>query len=591
MRKLPSLTALRAFEAAARHLSFKAAGYELNLTPTAISHQIRLLEEFCEHPLFCRRPRPLSLTSAGARLFPVIKNGLDAFATALTEMKEVPANASGAAQQGTLAPRTASPIQSGTCSIAVLPLANLSGDANQEFFSDGMTDEITSALAKVRDLRVVGRSSAFQFKGQNKDLRAIGKALSTRYLIDGSVRKAGDRVRIASQLVEAENGVQLWSETYDRQLTDIFAIQEDIAQAIAVALRVPLGLRQGEGLVRNRTNDAASYDDYLRAKALFRARGLDRLTEAAKLLEQVVARNPDFAPGWALMAQVYDKIPTYDPALNSGSVNEGRRVVDASLPRAEAAARRAIELDADLADGYVSLGLVQRDRWRLLPVEDLFKQALALDPNNPEVLHFYGEMLAEVGRLKEALAMLQHLRALEPFVPVFNLSTALVLAETGQNDAAIAMLRAMPPDDVNRAFFLPAIYAAAGRYSEAADALLSAPSGLSPREMEEEAARLLRTAPVAAGSRQTLPRLGGLGYVYLYVGAPDRVLESYEARVEVGYSIPADTGLLWLPSYAPVRQTERFKAFVRAAGIVEYWRAKGWPDLCRPAGADDFVCD
>jgi TolB-like protein len=158
-------------------------------------------------------------------------------------------------------------------SIAVLPLANLSGDTAQEFFSDGMTDEITSALAKVRDLRVVGRSSAFQFKGQNKDLRAIGHALSARYLIDGSVRKAGDRVRISAQLVEADNGVQLWSENYDRQLTDIFATQEDIAQAIAGALRVPLGLKLGVSLVPSRTANLESYQDYLRARALVRARG------------------------------------------------------------------------------------------------------------------------------------------------------------------------------------------------------------------------------------------------------------------------------------------------------------------------------
>src|SRR5262245_35221745 len=199
--------------------------------------------------------------------------------------------------------KSASQVNAGAgVSIAVLPLANLSGDTAQEFFSDGMTDEITSALAKVRDLRVVGRSSAFQFKGQGRDLRAIGQALAARYLIDGSVRREGDRVRITAQLIRADNGLNVWTESYDRQLTGVFAIQEEIAQAIAGALRVPLGLQQGERLVANRTEDTASYQDYLRAKALVRSRGLQPLTDATVLLEQVVARDPNYAPAWSLLA-------------------------------------------------------------------------------------------------------------------------------------------------------------------------------------------------------------------------------------------------------------------------------------------------
>ena len=144
-------------------------------------------------------------------------------------------------------------------SIAVLPFANMSGDSSQEFFSDGITEEITAALAKVQGLTVLGRTSAFQFKGQNQDLRNIGQTLGASHLIEGSVRKAGDRVRITAQLIRADNGSHLWTENYDRNLTDIFAVQEEIAQAIAASLQVPLGLKQGEHLVPNRTNDLDSY--------------------------------------------------------------------------------------------------------------------------------------------------------------------------------------------------------------------------------------------------------------------------------------------------------------------------------------------
>ena len=168
---------------------------------------------------------------------------------------------------------TAGATNTGAISIAVLPFANMSGDAGQEFFSDGMTEEINAALAKVPNLHVVARTSAFEFKGQNRNVRAVGESLGATHLIEGSVRKAGDRVRITAQLVRADNGLQLWSESYDRELKDIFATQEDIAQAIAGALRVPLGLQQGDTLVRNRTDDLESYQQYLHARALVRARG------------------------------------------------------------------------------------------------------------------------------------------------------------------------------------------------------------------------------------------------------------------------------------------------------------------------------
>ncbi len=140
----------------------------------------------------------------------------------------------------------------------MLPFLNLSGDADQEFFSDGMTEEITSALAMVPDLKVVARTSAFQFKGEKSDMRAVGKALNATHLIEGSVRKDGNRVRITAQLIEVGKGTHLWSENYDRQLSDIFATQEEIARTVVGSLMAPLGLAPGERLVSNRTIDPES---------------------------------------------------------------------------------------------------------------------------------------------------------------------------------------------------------------------------------------------------------------------------------------------------------------------------------------------
>ena len=475
-------------------------------------------------------------------------------------------------------------------SLAVLPFLDLSPAKDQEFFSDGMTEEITSALVKVPSLRVVGRTSAFQFKGANKDLRAIGQALSATHLIEGSVRKDGNQVRITAQLVKADDGTHLWTESYDRELKGIFAVQEDIAQAIAASLQVPLGLKKGEALVSNRIGDTASYQDYLRARALFRLRGSKSLTDAITLLEQVVARDPGYAPAWALLSLSYSLIPQYDLAWFSGDAAELRRVTDASLPRAEAAARRAIALDGTLADGYEALGLVRERRTRLLEAEDLYRKALTLDPNHPDTLHQYSQVLAEVGRFDEAMAMRQRLQSIEPLVPVFNVVTAVFLWLNGQNQDAIAISRSFPPDFVVGSELASMIYASVGRYRDAADAILQIPDESFSPGTRDMAVRLLRTAPAAAPGVNKLPRLGSLAFVFLQVGAPTRALENLEDNLDAGYATPSWSLVLWHSSYAQVRKTERFRSVVRRAGLIDYWRAKGWPPQCHPTTADDFEC-
>jgi TolB-like protein len=480
-----------------------------------------------------------------------------------------------------------SPVGEGV-SIAVLPFLNLSGDPGQEFFSDGMTEEITSALAKVKGLQVVGRTSAFEFKGQNKDLHAIGLALRAGHLLEGSVRKVGSRVRITAQLIRADNGTHIWTENYDRELADIFATQDDIARAITSALQVPLGLKTGETLVPSQAIAPESYQQYLVARAMYRAGGRAELTSAVGLLEQVVARDPGYAPAWALLAQIYYATPQGTSAYFRGTADEARLVVDAWLPKADMAARRAIQLDPTLADGYVGLGAVQVSRGIFLLGEASFSKALALDPSNPDGLGFYSNMLASVGRLKESLAMKLRLQALETLVPVFIDNTAVVLWLNGQNEAAIAMMKEIPS---GRGGNGPAqIYASLGRYNEAATALRESVSENVAPGMVEEAMRLLRIAPASAPSSQTLPFLGSLSWVYLYVGLPNRALEVRERDVETGRTPVLGQSFFWHPSYAMVRKTERFKAHVRKAGLVDYWRARGWPEFCHPVGADDFEC-
>jgi len=194
-------------------------------------------------------------------------------------------------------------------SIAVLPFVNMSSDSEQEYFSDGITEELLNTLAKVPGLMVPARTSVFSYKGQNKDVREIGDELGVGVIVEGSVRKAGDDLRITAQLIRVSDGFNLWSETYDRQLVNVFAIQEEIAFAIAEALKAPLGLEPG-GLVTSRTHNMAAYDLYLKGLGQLKQRG-PGLAIGVVTLRQALELDPDFGPAWAVLAITYQVLPTY----------------------------------------------------------------------------------------------------------------------------------------------------------------------------------------------------------------------------------------------------------------------------------------
>ena len=471
-------------------------------------------------------------------------------------------------------------------SIAVLPFGN-SGEASQDFFADGLTDEIAAALTGVRGLDVVARSSAFRFKAPNRDLRAIGQALNTAYLVQGTARPVGDRVRITAWLVRADDGRQLWSENYYAELPNIFDLEEDIAEKIAAALHVPTGLQNGEMLVRNRTQDMGAYQDYLRAKVVARARGQKPLADAAVLLERVVARDPFYAPAAALLGYDYALSPLFEPSLRSGMPEEERKVVDRLVPRAELLARWATEHDPNGADGFVALAYANMVQRKMLAAEIAFRQALQRDPNQSDGLHGYSQLLAAMGRIKESLAMREHLQAVEQSIVNYTADTAEIYWLDGDTDKAILMLQPFRP---GRTLELALIQASAGRYPEAAAAIREMPATNYPAGMTEAAAKILESAPGRTASPGTLPRLGNLSFAYMHVGAPERVLEFYEDEIRAGYFQPISTTWFWHPSYAAVRKTERFKKLMRDLGLVEYWRARGWPAQCHPVGADDFAC-
>jgi TolB-like protein/tetratricopeptide (TPR) repeat protein len=491
-------------------------------------------------------------------------------------------------QAGVEAAKAAAASPRSGISLAVLPFVNLSSDKEQEFFSDGVTEEITTALAKIPDLRVVARESAFQYKGEKNDMRTVGLALNATHLIGGSVRKSGDRVRITAQLVKADDGVSVWADSYDRELTDIFAIQEDIARAIATSLRMPLGLKQGENLVSSRPADQQTYELYLRGVNALRTRSRQELV----FLEQVVARDPNYAPGWAKLGEARLEMSIYYE--RGGEESKLGLLLDG----AETAAKKAIALAPAYAGGYGALAGLYRRRGNWTEAMDTAKQGLAHDPDEPELLFNYSLLLRALGYLKEALNVREQLALLEPLIPLYNRHRAELLLTNGMTDAGLSELQRLDRQrnaGAPAVLFLWAALAQQGRFAEAADALLrGGPSPLTEgpytQPLIDAAAQVLRAAANKSDPPAQLPAFDSeLNFVYAYTSMPERMLEWPESTMKEGDYRPIQ--FAWWPTPSSVRKTERFKTLVRNAGLVDYWKARGWPDLCKPVGANDFTCE
>jgi TolB-like protein len=470
--------------------------------------------------------------------------------------------------------------------VAVLPLDNNSGDAKQSFFAEGITDEIAVALTAVRGLDVVARSSSFQLKPAEREVKSAGRALNASHLVQGSARMGNGRVQLNIQLLQTSDGAPLWSQDYDAEANGVFNVEEDIARKIAA--RLDVSAPPGEALVRSRTGNLDAYLDFLRAKVAARPRGARALADAAVLLEQVLMRDADFAPAAAMLAYGYALTPLFAPSLRSGMPEEERKIVERTIPRSDALAKRATQLDPKSAEGFVALGYAHMVQRKMLAAEDAFRQALALNPNQADGLHGYSQLLAALGRIKESLAMREHLQGLEQFIINYTADTAEIYWLDGETEKAIAMLQPFRP---GRTLELALVLASIGKYYEAAAAIREMPAANYPAGMTEAAAKILESAPAKAAAPAALPRIGNMSFAYMHVGAPERVLEFYEDEVRGDYFQPISATWFWHPTYAAVRKTARFKQVAGDLGLVDYWRARGWPTQCRPLGTNDLTCD
>lgn len=317
-------------------------------------------------------------------------------------------------------------------SVAVLPFVNMSSDPEQTYFSDGISEELLNALVKLPGLKVAGRTSSFAFRDKADDLRAIGKALNVNHILEGSVRKQGMRVRITAQLIQAEDGFHLWSETYDREVTDIFALQDEITRQIVKALEVELG--QAHAAAPTASIDA--YSVYLKARQKLALRGAENLDEARALFQQAIELDPGYAPSYSGLARATELYWLYQS--DYGYSRRTALDVTSTIGAVRAAAHSALGLDPDNAEAWSVLGHLEvtfQGDW--IEAGRGHERALALRPNDPEILNFAGDYYYWV-QDPRALETEGRAAALDPMLSVNAHDLALALATHGDYAQALA---------------------------------------------------------------------------------------------------------------------------------------------------------
>jgi TolB-like protein/class 3 adenylate cyclase/Tfp pilus assembly protein PilF len=316
-------------------------------------------------------------------------------------------------------------------SIAVLPFENLSHDPDNAYFAEGMQDEILARLSKIADLKVISRTSTQKYKSAPDNLREIAKQLGVANILEGSVQKAADQVRVNVQLINALNDAHLWGDVYDRKLTDIFSVESDIAKTVADTLQAKLTGAEKQSISSQPTSDLTAYELYLKGRSFWRKRSGDNIPKAIAFYEQAIARDPNYALAYAGMAEAYVVLPWF-----TGTIPRD------ATPKAKAAALKAVQLDDNLAEVHTALADVLFWDFDMAGSISEFQRAIAQNPNYATAHHWYGsDPLRAIGRFDEAIAEGKRAIELDPLSPVINLDLGRTLMMARRYDEAIAQLR------------------------------------------------------------------------------------------------------------------------------------------------------
>jgi len=419
---------------------------------------------------------------------------------------------------GTRRPAPVPPVA--PASVAVLPFADVSPEQDQEYFCDGITEELINALAKVEGLRVVSRTSAFEFKGKAYDIRKIGDQLNVSTVLEGSVRKAGNRLRITAQLVKVADGYHLWSGTYDRELKDVFAIQEEISRAIVDALRLRLVGAPNQRLVREETRNLEAYNLYLKGRYHWNKRTEEGLQKSIEYFEQAIREEPNWASIYAAVADSYALLASYGvlpPAY--------------AMPKAKTAALRALGSDDTLAQAHASLGFVRSFYdWDWGGAEREYKRAIELNPGYATARHWYSGCLRALGRLEEAMAEIKRAQELDPLSLAIGRDLGRTYQSSRQFDRAIEQYRRVLELDPN----FPSGYVHLGMAYE-------------DKLMHREALAAFQKARALPGGNPLTT--GALGHCYAASGnrgEAEKLLEELEGLSGRRYVSPISRALIYI---------------------------------------------
>jgi len=475
-------------------------------------------------------------------------------------------------------------------SIAVLPFVNMSDDPANEYFCDGVSDELITLLGKNPDLKVVARTSAFAFKGQEVDIRRVAAQLGVDNILEGSVRRASDRIRVSAQLVDASSGYQLWSDAYDRKFQDVFEVQDEIASAIVRALKVPLDALDKRSRHATRaapTGDMAAYRLYLQGQHHWKRRSETSIRKSIELFKAAIERDPGFAQPYYALAAAYLVLPFHS-----------QESPEVAFAIAESAARQALALDATLGQAHAVLALLHLKNWNWSAADDAFRRALRTAPNDPTTHQWYSEFLGNVGHLDGALAEALKAHELDPVSPVINDRLGVAYLWAGEDSLAakefqIASELGLDRGSYNEAYML--LLLRQGRVDEAtelyvdilhrlglptrwvrpvAEAVVDPAKRSHALEITSQAVEEGRLPPPVVFAVAVLLQETDLAFT-----TAERMLSHRALAAE----------LLFASEARALRRDARFPTLLEKMGLVDYWRGHGWPELCSPQG-DAAVC-
>ncbi len=475
-------------------------------------------------------------------------------------------------------------------SIAVLPFVNMSSDPEQVYFSDGISEEILNALVKVEDLEVASRTSSFTFKGKDPNIPEIASILNVNYILEGSVRKSKNTLRITAQLIDATTDRHLWSETFDRELKEVFAIQDEIARAIVGSLKRTIGLESETGtLVNASTNNIEAFDLYLQTQHMVSSR--ENMAASIPLLERAVGLDPNYYEAWARLATVQAYLPGWDTSLD----------YEYFLSAADKSAERAISLNPDLPAAYVAKGAIAWARFDWESADKYYAKFSKYED------YIYIRM--DMGYLSEVISLAQKMIDKTPQHRSAYYLLGLAELSAGQYENGIKHSQeAMILGRIDAQKFIANEALRMGNIDlwlrRIANKFNTEDQELYPllrdiRELvtasndkkEEKINRfwtiaeakgftrdsLLVPSPVSGNNRR-LP-----SSILIFLGEFEDLAKSYEGVTPLFWA--------WTPYYQPFRRSEVFKEIIRNRNLLTYWQKNGFPDLCRPVGKDDFVCD